>query len=151
VSFDRIRRRHQLVHAVLAEVASTGRPVIQPRWQAAVDEEFGGFGDFLREVQVRWYRAYDARLDALLEAPPGDMRAALVGLWHELAGIMPAARLLLDAHLDHPALAVLHDNHGRQLHAATGIHLALRPAAPPPPAERAVRPCRLFHPRPSTA
>jgi len=150
VSSHQIRRRHQLVHAVLADVAYTGEPVVQPHWKTAVDEEFGGFDGFLLEVQIRWYRAFDARLDAVLEAPPMDMRAALINLWHELAEIMPAARVLLDAHLDNPALTELHQNHRRRLHAATGVRLALRPAALPDPApRRGVTLCRLLHARPA--
>lgn len=136
MSWNRVHRRHELVHAVLDDIADSGQPVVPARWRTEVDAEFGGFGEFLREVQRRWYRAFDARLDAVLEDRPPDTCAALVELWHDLAGAMPTARFLLDAHVDHPALAALHDRHRRALHAATGVHLApvliaRRPPAPP--------------------
>ncbi|MGK5559335.1 hypothetical protein ACSNOI_47845, partial [Actinomadura kijaniata] len=93
-----------------------GVPEVPDRRRAEVDAAFGGFGEFLLEVQRLWYRAFDARLDALLEDRPRDMDAALAALWHGLAADTPGARLLLDAHLDHPALADLHRRHHRMLH-----------------------------------
>lgn len=125
MSWSRVHRRHRLVHEVLTDIESTRRPEIPARRQAEVDAEFGGFAEFLREVQLRWYRAFDARLDALLEDPPPDMHAALARLWRDLTGTLPATRFLLDAHTDHPALAGLHDRHRRTLHAATGVFLDL--------------------------
>ncbi|GAA2587131.1 hypothetical protein SMC26_13865 [Actinomadura fulvescens] len=135
MSWSRSHRRHQLVHEVLADLADRGRPELPARWQADVDAEFGGFKGFLMEVQVRWYRAFDARLDAILEDWPPDPAAALDKLWLGLADTMPAARFLLDAHLDHPALASLHARHQLMLYAATGIYRKPddwpRPAPPP--------------------
>ncbi|MFG2002762.1 hypothetical protein ACGFNU_26740 [Spirillospora sp. NPDC048911] len=157
MSWSRTHRRHQLVHEVLADIGTDGRPEI-PVWrQAEVDAEFGGLGQFLVQVQVRWYRAFDARLDALLEAWPQDPPAALDELWLGLSDTMPTARLLLDAHLDHPALEPVHVRHQLMLHAATGIYRKPddwpRPVPPPhadtarrvtPSArrQRMIQPCR---------
>ncbi|MBA8951049.1 hypothetical protein ACFQU9_01845 [Actinomadura namibiensis] len=124
--------RHSLVRDVLDEVARTGVPEVPGGRRAEIDAAFGGLGAFLLEVQRRWYRAFDARLDALLENRPQDIDSALAALWHGLAADAPGARLLLDAHLDHPALAELHRQHRRMLHWATGVRLDLVPAAPPP-------------------
>jgi hypothetical protein len=121
-SWDRLHRRHRLVRAVLAEIGRTGRPVVAPRLRADVDAEFGDFGGLLAEVQHRWYRAYDARLDAVLEHEPDDLAAALADLWAGLADTMPATRMLLDAHAEHPALRPLHDHHRRTLRTALGVH-----------------------------
>ncbi|MGW4469965.1 hypothetical protein ACWENQ_09850 [Nonomuraea sp. NPDC004354] len=136
-----MRRRQQLVHAVLAEVAATGQPVVPAALAAEVTAEFGEIEEFLREVQRRWYRAFDARLDAVLEEWPRDMRAALLQLWREIAAAMPEARFLLDAHAGHPALAVLDAQHRRRLRTATGVDLdlALDLARPAPPARRCAR------------
>jgi hypothetical protein len=128
-SWDRARRRYQLVHAVLDDDARTGRPVVPARYAADVDAEFGDFGGFLRDVQMRWYRAFDARLDTVLEAQPDDVCAAVAGVWRDLCAAQPASRLLLDAHAEHPALAELDGHHRRTLRAATGIkHDLRRPA-----------------------
>ncbi|HEV2782209.1 MAG TPA: hypothetical protein VGX25_22690 [Actinophytocola sp.] len=125
-SWNRAHRRYRLVHAVLAGIARTGRPEVPARLAAAVDAEFGDFGEFLRDVQARWYRAFDARLDTVLEVGPDDLPAAVADVWRGLSDTMPAARLLLDAHAEHPALTALHEHHRRTLRAATGIRHELR-------------------------
>ena len=120
--WDRLHHRHQLVHAVLNEIGRTGRPAVAARYRADVHAEFGDFGGFLGEVQRRWYRALDARLDAILEHEPDDLAAALADIWAGLAEIMPETRLLLDTHADHPALRELHAHHRRSMRAALGGH-----------------------------
>ncbi|WP_157431693.1 hypothetical protein [Actinomadura hibisca] len=142
MSWNSTHRRHRLVRTVLDEVARTGAPEIPAHRGAEIDAEFGGPGEFLLEVQRRWYRAFDARLDALLERWPSEVRTALVRLWHDLAAATPGERLLLDAHVDHSDLAALHAHHRRMLRWATGVDLPLIPSAPAP-ARRAPR-CRLL-------
>jgi hypothetical protein len=121
MTWDRLHRRHRLVHAVLVEIGRTGRPAVAAKFRADVDAEFGDFGGFLLEVQLRWYRAFDARLDAVLESEPDDLAAAMADSWATLADAMPSSRLLLDTHAAHPALRPLHEHHRRTLRAATGI------------------------------
>ncbi|MEU7895696.1 hypothetical protein AB0B45_22930 [Nonomuraea sp. NPDC049152] len=123
-----MHRRHQLVHAVLA----AGLTTVPPELAAEVDVEFGDFGGFLQEVQRRWHRAFDARLDEVLEQQPQDIHDALVRLWRDLALTMPAARLMLDANADHPALVEPAEQHRRLLHAATGVVLSPAPLTEPP-------------------
>lgn len=120
-SWARTHRRYRLVQDVLDTVARSGRPVVPAAFTPAVDAEFGGFDGFLRDVQLRWYRAFDARLDALLEDEPDDLEAAIARLRYELDGAMPAAALLLATHSEHPALRALDLDHRRKLRAATGI------------------------------
>ena len=116
-SWDRLHRRHRLVQAVLCEVGRTARPAVAAKFRADVHAEFGDFGGFLLEVQRRWYRAFDARLDMVLEHEPDDLAAAVADIWADLAETMPAARLLLDTHTDHPALRELHAHHRRSMRA----------------------------------
>lgn len=144
-SWDRQHRRHRLVRAVLSEIGRTGRPAVAARFRAEVDAEFGDFAGFLLEVQLRWYRAFDARLDAVLETEPDDLPAAVADLWAGLADTMPDSRLLLDTHAEHPALRVLHEHHRRTLRAATG----LRPesSAVGPPGRRSDHPPGSHHDR----
>ncbi|MFD9893499.1 hypothetical protein ACFWY9_29495 [Amycolatopsis sp. NPDC059027] len=147
MSWNELHRRQRVVQAVLGEIAESGLPVIPAGRRAELDAEFGGFDGFLREVQFRWYRAFDARLDAVLEEDPADVHAALVRLWHELAAVMPAARLLLDACTGHPALAELDDHHRGRLYQATGVRLdpGRIPAAHQAPRHRRMpRWCPLF-------
>lgn len=146
MSWERAHRRHELVHAVLA----AGLPIVPPELAAEVDAEFGGLGGFLQEVQRRWYRAFDARLDALLEQPPQDMRDALVQLWQDLSLTMPAARLMLDANADHPALAEADEHHRRMLHAATGVVLSPQSISPEPESRRSRCLRTLIFVRPAT-
>ena len=121
-SWDRLHWRNWLVRAVLYEVGRTGRPVVPARFRGDVNVEFGDFGGFLVEVQLRWYRAFDARMDAVLEHEPDDLPAAVADVWAGLADTMPATRLLLDAHAEHPALGALHEHHRTSLRSATGVH-----------------------------
>ncbi|MFI6392591.1 hypothetical protein [Nonomuraea sp. NPDC050540] len=146
MSWESSRRRHQVVHAVLADITATGRTCVSGELAARVAAEFGDFDGLLREVQLRWYRAFDARLDALLEDWPPDIDAALTALWRDLSAAMPGARFLLDAHAGRPALTDLDAHHRRTLHAATGVH-AVRLPRPPPRRRR----CRWLVARPSTA
>lgn len=120
-SWDRLHRRHRLVHAVLDDMARTGKPAVAAMFATAVDAEFGDFGGFLRDVQLRWYRAFDARLDMVLENEPDDLPGAVAELWRDLVDAMPAARRLLDNHAGHPALTPGDEHHRRTLRAATGI------------------------------
>ncbi|MEV1171600.1 hypothetical protein [Nonomuraea sp. NPDC049784] len=116
---------------MLAEIAASGQPAVTGPLADEVETEFGGFGEFLREAQRRWYRTFDARLDALLEDRPPDMRAAVIRLWRALADDMPEVRMLLDAHAGDPALAEFDEHHRRTLRAATGVSLDLTPASAP--------------------
>lgn len=120
-SWNRSHRRHRLVHAVLEDIARTGRPEIASRFRAGLETEFGDLGGFLRDVRRRWYRAFDARLDAVLEQDPDDLTGAVAEVRRAVDEAMPAARLLLDAHTGHPALAELDEHHRRTLLAATGL------------------------------
>jgi hypothetical protein len=137
MSWGTTRRRFRLMHTVLDEVARTGRPVVPEGMRADVDAEFGDFGGFLREVQRRWQRSFDARLDGLLEAPPDDLVAAGRELWRELAADLPETRLLLDTYAAHPALAEGAQRHRTALVAVLGTDEdALRPAANTCPVSR---------------
>jgi hypothetical protein len=89
MSWESTHRRYQLVQSVLDEIARTGRPEVPSHLRARVDAEFGDFGGFLREVQRRWDRSLEARLDGFDIAHE---------VWQELAGDLPATRLLLDAY-----------------------------------------------------
>jgi hypothetical protein len=130
-SWDRLHRRNRLVRAVLYEVGRTGRPAVAARFRGDVDAEFGDFGGFLVEVQLRWYRAFDARLDTVLENEPEDLPAAVADVWAGLADAMPASRLLLDANAEHSALGPIHAHHRRTLRSATGIRHESISVGPP--------------------
>ena len=106
MGWERTRRRYRLVHTVLDEIARTGRPEVPPTLREEVDVEFGGFAGFLHEVQRRWYRSLDARLDGF---------AAVGVVWRELADDLLATRLLIDTYSWHPALAELDAWHEREI------------------------------------
>jgi hypothetical protein len=148
MSWQQVHRRHRLVDAALADVARSGRPVLGAARRREVDAEYGELDGFLRDVQQRWFRAFDARLDAVLERDPADLPAALAELWHELAEQQPAVRLLLDAHAGHPVLTELAERHDRALHRATGVRLdparLTRPAPALPTQRRPPRHCALI-------
>lgn len=119
MSWDQLKRRNQVVEAVLESAARA--KAIPASLRPAVDAEFGGLGGLLCEVQRRWYTAFDARLDELLESWPDDVPAALARLEREGDAVMPAAALLLGAYRAHPALARLHAHHERELRGALSL------------------------------
>ncbi|MPZ80868.1 MAG: hypothetical protein GEV28_10900 [Actinophytocola sp.] len=119
-AWERTHRRYRLVHTVLDEVARTGRPEVSVSLCADLDAEFGDFGGFLREVQRRWYRSFDARLDGVLDEGPADLAAAAREVWQQLADDLAGTRLLLDAHAEHPALLELAEWHRKALVAVVG-------------------------------
>lgn len=133
-AWDRVRRRHALVEQVLDRVGDSGASAL-PRWHDRIEAEYvgEGLGGFLRDVQWRWHRAFDARLDALLESDPTDPATAVAELWQELTASKPATRLVLDAYAGHPALAAADTRHRRMLRLATGVeleHVHTHPDAP---------------------
>ncbi|HEX2176532.1 MAG TPA: hypothetical protein VHG70_11540 [Nocardioidaceae bacterium] len=126
-TWDRVRRRYRLVEDVLGDVEREGIEALRA-WEGALAAEYGaedddGLGGFLTDVQRRWQRAFDARLDAVLEDAGPDTAAAVAELWRQLAERFPATRLVLDAHHGHPALATAQARQRRMLKAATGVDL----------------------------
>ena len=124
-AWDRVRRRHRLVESALDLVRVAGvdeLAAMEEQIHAEYAEE--GFDGFLRDVQRRWHRAFDARLDGVLESGVADTRAAVLMLWQHLAQTLPETRLVLDAYADHPALQPGEARHRGMLLAATGVDLA---------------------------
>jgi len=123
MSWSRVHLRQQLLRAVLADIATTGRPEIPAALTDRIDAEYGGFAEFLLAAQALWYRTFDARLDVVLETWPSDVRGALIQLEKDVNEALTGARILLDAHHSHPALAEAHRRHHRTLSWATGVSL----------------------------
>jgi hypothetical protein len=126
--------RDRLLAAVLDDVKRTERPDITHL--DGVAAEFGGVDGLLLAVQHRWWTAVDAHLDALLEDPPEDPARAVGDLWRSLARHHSAARMLLDAHADRPALFAAEHEHRRGLMRAVGVDLTALPG----PARRVAAP-----------
>jgi hypothetical protein len=144
-AWDRVRRRYALVEEVLGDIGGSGTAVL-PRWQERIEAEYDGEGvdGFLRDVQRRWHRAFDARLDAVLENDTPDPALAVTHLWQTLSAAQPAVRLVLDAYDGHPALDAAETRHRAMLRAATGVDLAdVRAQIDTPSDARGPRACRL--------
>jgi hypothetical protein len=118
MAWERTHRRYELIHAVLAEVARTGRPVVPADLVGEIDDVFGDFAAFLCDVRRRWYLTFDTRLDCLLESPPRDLDRAVAKLWRDLEREQPAMRILLDAH---PTPTPVDAHHRDVLLTATGV------------------------------
>lgn len=102
-SWERYHRQHQLVNAVVDEVARSRSPHVRRRDE--VDALFGDLDSFLLAVHRRWWTTFDAYLDAVHEEVPDDLPSAVDELWQRLATRNPGMRMLIDAHLHRPALA----------------------------------------------
>ena len=106
LAWEGTHRRYDVVQAVLAEVARTGRGEIPTALTSEIDELYGDFASFVRDLHRRWNLIFDTRLDFLLENPPPDVDRAIANLRHDLAVEHPAMRRLLDAHPDPTAVDV---------------------------------------------
>lgn len=104
-AWERTHRRYRLVHAVLDDMAAAGTPVLSAGRLAEIEAEYGRLDGFLQDVQLRWYRMFEARLD-------GD---GVPGLWQRLAAEQWPMRLLLDAYAEHPAVLAGEAHHGAKL------------------------------------
>jgi hypothetical protein len=123
--WEQVRRRHRLVHDVAGDVAKGGRRALA-RWRPTIDAEYGDLDAFLRDVQRRYRRAAEARLDAVLEAPPADPHGAVAAVLDEVAAIYPELRRLLEECADLPALAEGDARFRRSVRAATGVDPSAR-------------------------
>lgn len=121
-AWDRMRRRYVLVEEVLGHVDRAGIGVL-PKWQERIDAEYDadGLGGFLRDVHRRWQRAFDARLDAVLESDAPDPATGATRLWRTLAASQPAARLVLDEYAGHAALVAAEARHRQMLRTTIGV------------------------------
>lgn len=128
VGWEQARRRYRLVHDVADDFATRG-PVALAAWEPAIETEFGGLDGFLRDVQRRFHTTTEARLDAMIEAPPADPARSVIAVLDEVAEIHPGLRRLLDTYADRPALAEGTARFHRSVRAATGVDLTeIRPA-----------------------
>ncbi|UUV35883.1 hypothetical protein NQK81_21385 [Amycolatopsis roodepoortensis] len=109
---------------VLAAV-SRGGPVAVRGYTERIVRDFGSMEAFLCDLQRRWFTAFDARLDAVLEGLPGDPLRELVTLSRELEGALPHVAAVLDAYAGHPALKAGEMRHAHALLQATGIEYHL--------------------------
>jgi hypothetical protein len=121
---DAMSYRSRLVGKVLAEHDRL----------AELDIELGGRDAALLALHYRWRTAFFARLDALLEEAPADLDAALNALWTDPAIGGRGLRALLDAHVDHPALAAAQERERCLVHRDLGVELPSRRATTNPPA-----------------
>ncbi|RZS31459.1 hypothetical protein EV193_114152 [Herbihabitans rhizosphaerae] len=156
VSWDRAHRRYELVNAVLGDVAWTGTPEISESRRAEIDREYGEFGEFLADVQRRWYRTFDARLDAVLEDADSDgdaLAGATAVLWRQVAVDLWPTCVLLNAHAGHASIAPIEAHHAERLFAVTGFdHRLYRVDSPQRTVRRRVLPmCRLSRWRTASA
>lgn len=123
-AWERTHRRYRLVHAVLDDVAAAGRAVLSAGRLAEIETEYGGLDGFLQDVQLRWYRTLEARLDTVLErratGRSGGDGDAVHRLWQRLDAEQWPMRLLLDAFADHPAVLAGEAHHRPRLSAVTG-------------------------------
>lgn len=126
VAWDQTNQRYRLVHHVLEEFATEGRPSMAS--YAAIDAVFGDFDSFLLEVQRRWHRSLVGRLDLVLEQSPTDLTTAVSRLWRELCQDLASTRLLLDAHAGKPVLAAGDERLRQAVLDATGVDLVRLPA-----------------------
>ncbi|NUR83362.1 MAG: hypothetical protein HOY71_04655 [Nonomuraea sp.] len=126
-SWEQAHRRYRLAHEVAGDFA--GRGTLEP-WLPEIEAEYGELDAFLRDVQVRYFRAIEARLD--------DYAGA------ELTGVHEDFRRLLGEYAGHPALAEGLIRFRSSVLAATGVD----PGVPYEKGRHDVRPVRArFHRR----
>lgn len=115
-SWENAHRRYALAHALADDVQRAGPSAIRGR-EAEINEVYGGLDQALQDIQYRWYHAFHAAADVLLEDGGSTDPAAV---WRSTAKTHGSYRAVLDAFADHPALAEGEEYHRIKLLAATG-------------------------------
>jgi hypothetical protein len=121
---QRTRRRHRLVTELLDDVDRHGLAALTD-WHGAIAREYGDddLGGLLTDIECRWQRVFDARLDGPLENDAAHLQEAVVHLWDTMSEELSGTRLLLDAYAGHPALVRAQTRHRRMLAAVTGVNV----------------------------
>lgn len=128
MAWERVHRRNRVVRAVV-DRAADGPASPTPAEREAIAREFVDLADFLLAVHALWTRAFEARLDAVLETGQLGPQPAAAEAWSDLADALPGARRILDAYADQPELARATALADQRLLTATGIDArALAPA-----------------------
>ena len=98
-------RRGQVLRAV-AELADRRRDGLLP-WDEIADarDAFSAPADLLAALQLRWYTHLSGSIDTALTDQPADLEATVVHAWRYAAAALPGIRAILDANLEHEAIA----------------------------------------------
>jgi hypothetical protein len=123
MTWERVHRRSRVVREIVDAAADRG-PVLTADDLRRIDTEFSGLGDFLLQVHGLWARAFDTRVDAVLEGPTGDLPASLDRVGAELARDLRGACRILRAYAEHPDLSGALLRHDRRLLQAPGVERA---------------------------
>jgi hypothetical protein len=116
-SWEKAHRRYALAHAIADDVLRAGPTAVRRR-EAEIDEVYGGLDQALRDIQYRWYLAFDAALDMAFEEGSSTDPARV---WRSTTTTHRGYRAVLDAFDGHPALAAGDEHHSRRLFASTGV------------------------------
>ena len=97
--------RDRALRAV-TELADRRRDGLLP-WDeiADADAAFGSPADLLATLQMRWYTRLSGAIDSVLGDQPADLEQGVVHAWRYASADLPGIRAILDANLDHPAIA----------------------------------------------
>ncbi|MEP6665245.1 MAG: hypothetical protein ABJA81_02250 [Nocardioidaceae bacterium] len=105
-------RRDEALRIVI-ELADARRDGLLP-WDEIPDAAtvFGTTTDVLRALQMRWCTRLAGSIDTVLADQPMDLEQAVVHAWRYTAADLPGVRAILDANLEHPAIATArHKDH----------------------------------------
>ena len=113
--------RDQALRAVIA-LADRRRDGLLP-WDEIADASaaFGSPADLLAALQMRWYTRLSGSVETVLGDQPGDLEQGVVHAWRYAAADLPGVRAVLDAHLDHPAIAAARRKELALLATASGL------------------------------
>ncbi|MGH3360229.1 MAG: hypothetical protein ACRDO7_15615 [Nocardioidaceae bacterium] len=123
MTWEQVHRRNRVVRDIV-ERAADGQLPLSADDREAIEAEFSAFDDFLLQVHALWARAFDARVDSVLECRPLDRTAAVADVCAGLADDLPGVRRVLDEHADAPLLRRAVVRHERLVRDATGVDLA---------------------------
>jgi len=114
------KRRYRLVHHAAADLAQSGQRGLTP-WQPVIEAEYGSIGNFLRDIQRRYFTTALARLDSVIETNPADPQTPVAAVFAEVASVHSDLWQVLHDHAGHPALAEGSARFRRSVLAGTGI------------------------------
>jgi hypothetical protein len=126
MTWDAYNRRKEVLREVL-DVADRQRgSITATELLNTIDggrEAYATDTDLLLDLQMAWFQRLSGRMDQLLAESVDGPETMAVQAWVDVAGQMPGARRLLDAHLTHPAFAKAFAKEHELLAASAGVPL----------------------------
>lgn len=120
-AWQQTRRRHHALTALCQNLADDPAALADAVGDA--ETEFDSLDHLLVAAHLMWSRAFEARMDLLLESGAYGDQTAFDALWDATARDLRGLAILLNRFRDHPTVASAHRAHARRTRHALAVEL----------------------------